>query len=232
MAGESSAGFQRARRPEQQEARRRAILDATRVLLDRSEVAEVSLREIAREVGCANSNVLRYFETREGVLLALLECEWSEWSAGLERALAPAGAGEPVRALARTIAETVAAHPRMCKLMSALNALIKAESPDSVTTRFRASSTVHNLHVARLLAARVPALSAPVASELVAMAGAYIAGWWPLAQWPEQGRLTPALDDPDLVPRRDFTDGLTRALHLMLAGVLIETAYDSLAPRP
>jgi AcrR family transcriptional regulator len=219
--------FQRARRPEQQEARRQAILDATRVLLDRAEVAEVSLREIAREVGCANSNVLRYFDTREGVLLALLDCEMSDWFTSLERALPPASAREPVRAIARAIADTVADHPRMCKLMSAMSALIKAESPDSVTARFRISAATHNLRTARLLTERVPALTVPVASELVAMAGAYIAGWWPLAQWSERSRLVLPVEDPDLSPPVNFADGLARGLHLMLAGLLVETAFES-----
>jgi AcrR family transcriptional regulator len=229
VAGSVAEGFQRARRPEQREVRRQAILDATRVLLDRAEVAEVSLREIAREVGCANSNVLRYFGTREGVLLALLDHEWGDWLADLERALPAAGTGAPVHVVARTAAETVAAHPRMCKLMSALSGLLRTEAPESVAAAFHQASATRNLQAARLLAERVPGLSTPLASELMMMASAYVAGWWPLAQ-SGQDAPEPPLEDPDLVRPHTFVDGLARGLHLMLAGLLVESAFVPGAP--
>ena len=68
---ETSCGFQRARRPEQREARRQAILDAAAAMLAESSVTEVSLRELSKRVGLAKSNVLRYFESREEVFLEL-----------------------------------------------------------------------------------------------------------------------------------------------------------------
>ena len=46
-------------------------------------VAEVTLNELSRRVGLAKSNVLRYFESREAVLLDLLGSEWQEWLAAL-----------------------------------------------------------------------------------------------------------------------------------------------------
>ena len=73
--------FQRARTDEQRAARRDAILDVARRLVVDEGVAHVSLNEIAREVGLAKSNVLRYFETREAILLTLLGTEYQEWVA-------------------------------------------------------------------------------------------------------------------------------------------------------
>ena len=61
-------GFQRARRPEQIEARRCAILDAARAMLGSRPVADISLRELSESVGLAKSNVLRYFDSREAHL--------------------------------------------------------------------------------------------------------------------------------------------------------------------
>ena len=71
------ADFQRARSPQQQEQRRRDILDAARQLLEQAPLAEISLRELSRQVGLAKSNVVRYFPTREAVFLALLVDDWS-----------------------------------------------------------------------------------------------------------------------------------------------------------
>ncbi|NGO11939.1 TetR/AcrR family transcriptional regulator [Streptomyces sp. HC44] len=65
--------FQRARSKEQREIRRQTILDTAAAMLDEMPVADLSLNELSRRVGLAKSNVLRYFESREAVLLELLE---------------------------------------------------------------------------------------------------------------------------------------------------------------
>ncbi|NED89092.1 TetR family transcriptional regulator, partial [Streptomyces sp. SID11233] len=80
--------FQRARSEEQREIRRRAILDTAAAMLDEMPVAEVSLNELSRRVGLAKSNVLRYFESREAVLLELLDDFLGEWLAVLADELA------------------------------------------------------------------------------------------------------------------------------------------------
>ena len=66
-------GFQRARSEEQRGVRRRAILDTAAGMLAEMPVAEVSLNELSRRAGLAKSNVLRYFDSREAVLLELLD---------------------------------------------------------------------------------------------------------------------------------------------------------------
>ena len=88
--------FDRARSAEQRSARREAILRTAAEMLTRMRVAELSLNALAREVGLAKSNVLRYFESREAVLLELYDRETKAWLDALAR---PAGrtAGEPRR---------------------------------------------------------------------------------------------------------------------------------------
>lgn len=75
--------FQRARTEEQREIRRRAILDMASAMLDEMPVAAVTLNELSRRVGLAKPNVLRYFESREAVLLELLDrflrSGWRTW---------------------------------------------------------------------------------------------------------------------------------------------------------
>ena len=79
--------FQRARSEEQRELRRRAILDAAAAMLAEMPVAQVTLNELSRRAGLAKSNVLRYFESREAVLLELLDSAWQDWLAQLEKDL-------------------------------------------------------------------------------------------------------------------------------------------------
>src|SRR5262245_17594164 len=80
--------FQRARSEEQREVRRQAILDTAAAMLDEMPVAEVSLNELSRRVGLAKSNVLRYFDSREAVLLDLLDYFLRTWLAELPAELA------------------------------------------------------------------------------------------------------------------------------------------------
>ena len=84
------AVFQRARSEEQREARRQAILGAAAAMLAEMPVAEVTLNELSRRAGLAKSNVLRYFESREAVLLELLDAAWQDWLTRLDHDLARA----------------------------------------------------------------------------------------------------------------------------------------------
>src|SRR5215470_11804341 len=71
--------FQRARSDEQRAQRSQAILETAAAMLEAMPVADLSLNELSRRVGLAKSNVLRYFESREAVLLELLTTSLLEW---------------------------------------------------------------------------------------------------------------------------------------------------------
>src|SRR6266567_60446 len=80
--------FQRARSEEQREIRRRTILDTTAEMLESMPAAEVSLNELSRRACLAKSNVLRYFESREAILLELLDRAMKRWLSELAGQLA------------------------------------------------------------------------------------------------------------------------------------------------
>ena len=112
--------FQRARRPEQKEERRvHLLLTARAALHGGMEVSELGLNELARRAGMTKSNVYRYFENREALLLALLEEEAVRWRAELGARLAtgsaPSGSAQQV---AQAFAGATAASPLMCRLFS------------------------------------------------------------------------------------------------------------------
>src|ERR1700676_2329874 len=65
--------FQRARRPAQIEERKEAILLTAVHLFQNNGLENVSLTDIAREVGLAKSNIYRYFESREHIYLVVLQ---------------------------------------------------------------------------------------------------------------------------------------------------------------
>src|SRR3954462_1098374 len=114
--------FQRTRSEEQREIRRRAILDTAEAMLDEMAVADVSLNELSRRIGLAKSNVLKYFESREAVLLELSSSELAAWVDDLARALAavpPAALlDERAELLVDAVVSTLAGRPVFCDLIS------------------------------------------------------------------------------------------------------------------
>ena len=138
--------FVRAHSPEQREVRRATILDTARAMLDEMPVADVTLNGLSRKSCMAKSNVLRYFESREAVLLELCAEALTEWVSDLEprlvrRHVDPADPA-PVRAdrIAAVIAASMAERPVLCDLMSAQAAVLEHNiSTDTVLQYKRAS---------------------------------------------------------------------------------------------
>ena len=161
--------YQRARRPEQKEERREAILAAARALASEQAVRDVSLGDIARRVDLAKSNVLRYFESREDIFQTLLAREWEEWSA--EASARPGAAG---------LAGTLAARPFFCDLLGEQAAVLEHNVSAGNVRAFRARS----IELVTALAAAVGAaagLAGEDAFEVVAAALLIAAGLYPLA---------------------------------------------------
>src|ERR1700759_2192705 len=102
-ASAATEPFQRARRPEQKEQRREAILAAAADLARRDGVRAVTLSAIAGAVGIHKSALLRYFETREAIFLELTGREWGEWREATSAALAEVALGD-ADAVARALA--------------------------------------------------------------------------------------------------------------------------------
>ena len=137
--------FQRARSEEQREVRRRAILNAAAAMLAEMPVADLTLNELSRRVGLAKSNVLRYFESREAVLLELLDAAWQDWLAELGKTLAECAcpgtlADQRGGQLAGILASSLAARPVLCDLLSAQSAVLERNvSPGVAATYKRAT---------------------------------------------------------------------------------------------
>lgn len=129
-----AVAFQRARTDEQREARREHILAVVRELLGERRVADVGLNELSRHVGLAKSNVLRYFGSREAILLELTRREYTAWvddlvatgphagagSAGLASPADSTGPAQAVERLASRIARTAVSRPLLAELLANL----------------------------------------------------------------------------------------------------------------
>jgi AcrR family transcriptional regulator len=130
--------FQRARSEEQRAVRSQAILETAASMLEEMPVADISLNELSRRVGLAKSNVLRYFESREAVLLELLGLSLHEWLEHMTAALPSAirrRAGFTRRAeeVATAIAGSLVQRAVLCDLMAAQAAVLEHNvSPEAI----------------------------------------------------------------------------------------------------
>jgi AcrR family transcriptional regulator len=171
--------FQRARRPEQVQARREAILEAARRLALAQGVAAVSLGAIAAEVGLAKSNVLRYVETREDLYLQLAAEDWRAWEASLALRLGgpKVGVVEAAAALAASLAE----RPLLCQL---LGQPLEQNVSLSASRRYRLGVLRVVGELGALLSRSVSGLTPEDGAEVVALATALAGATWPLAHPP------------------------------------------------
>ena len=113
----STPSPQRARSAAAKQQRERAILDAARSLGTERSVREVTLTDIAAAVGMHKSAMLRYFETREQIFLALTAEGWEDWSAALRARLSELTDGDP-GTVASVLAQSLVVRPFFCDLLA------------------------------------------------------------------------------------------------------------------
>ena len=104
--------FQRARKPEEIQARRETLLAAAAELFDAEGPLGAGLNAIAARAGFTKSNVYRYFESREEVLLSLFLDEMARLVPALVAAIAATPDGD-LDALARVLTTEFASRKRL-----------------------------------------------------------------------------------------------------------------------
>ncbi|MBF0815740.1 TetR/AcrR family transcriptional regulator [Microbacterium paludicola] len=216
--------FQRARSEEQREIRRQAILDTAAGMLDQMSVAEISLNELSRRVGLAKSNVLRYFESREAVLLELLDDFLGEWLAELEQALAAgvdAQATPETRArqLADILTRTLSERRALCDLFGAQGGVLEHNVSVEVVKRHKRSSLGKLAAMAELVRRHLPELGD--GAQTFCMMSLVSAGALSAYVPPPASLLAAYADEPALAELQlDLHDALRIAVTSALLGVL------------
>ncbi|WP_326731550.1 TetR/AcrR family transcriptional regulator [Streptomyces phaeochromogenes] len=221
--------FQRARSEEQREVRRRAILDTAAAMLDEMPVSEVSLNELSRRVGLAKSNVLRYFESREAVLLDLLDSAWKQWAAVLPEQLAagidPDGsARQRGEGLAAVLTRSFAQHRVFCDLLSAQAGVLEHNVSAEVAARYKKAAVGNVIALAVPVRRHVPELG-DWAEQLCAQVLMVAGPVWTHAR-PSPAMLAAYEADPSVAALRiDFTATLEEMLNTLIAGTLAREAH-------
>lgn len=217
--------FQRARSEEQREERRQAILGAAAEMLSEMQVADISLNELSRRAGLAKSNVLRYFESREAILLELLDSAWQDWLARLARDLdtgvtpsAPVSTrGDQV---ASELAGSLSTAAALCDLLNAQAAVLERNVSPDVAARYKRAALNAVAALGRLILGQLPELGEQDAFRLAGAVTMMAGALWPHAQ-PTPPMLAAYAADPELAAMRlDFTTTLREAAEVLISGLL------------
>lgn len=216
--------FQRARSAEQREARRRTILDTALAMLDEMPVAEVSLNELSRRVGLAKSNVLRYFESREAVLLELLDRALRDWLAevageladGVDRGLPP---GERAERFSDVVAHSLARRTVLCDLIGAQAGVLEHNVSTDAVVRFKRSALSGLDAMAELMRRYVPEVGGQAAS-ICLLAMILTGGLWTHCR-PSPSALAAYEVDPALATLHlELAPALAHGLTLLISGAM------------
>ncbi|MCP2253202.1 transcriptional regulator, TetR family [Prauserella aidingensis] len=204
--------FVRARRPEQKQQRREAILAAAGELALERGVRNVSLGDIAKRVGFAKSNVVRYFGTREEIYLELSLVHGRQWVDEVKRRL-------PCEGIVDALVEPLGERPLLCDLISQGGTSLEHNVGVEAAAEFK--RTMHGLIVE--LAVAIAECSAELteaeASEVVTAAAACAMAFYPAANPPPT--LREAYDrHPELAAMQvEFVPATKRAVAALLAGI-------------
>ena len=216
--------FQRARTDEQRELRRQAILETTSAMLDEMPVAEVTLNELSRRVGLAKTAVVRYFESREAVLLDLLNDQTASWLTELEQELS-AGVDlglstmERAEQTADVLSRSLASRKVLCDLYGAQGGVLEHNVSVEVARRHKQASLSNLKVMTDLLQRYLPETGDHVEHfclNLLLMAGALSAYMPPPPSLLAVYEAEPAL----AVHRIDLRSALRLAVITSLAGML------------
>ena len=217
--------FQRARNAEQREARRRTILGTAAAMLEEMPVSEVSLNELSRRVGLAKSNVLRYFESREEILLELLDQARSQWLASLAGQLSagvdPAG-GERDRGdqIAAVIAGSLGSRRVLCDLLSAQDSVLEHNVSVEIAARYKRAFLADIESLAGLVRHHLPELRQDDSLRLSGMVVLLVSALWPATR-PSASMLAAYEADPALAAMRvHFAPALREAISVLITGSL------------
>jgi len=180
----AAPSFERARSADAKRVRERDILDAARRLAVERTVRSVTLTDVAALVGLHKSALLRYFETREQILLLLAAEEWPGWSAAVRERLERLPVGAPEDAVAAALAETLVERPLFCDLLAHVPLGLERNVSVETVRRYKRGTGAEVDRIAAALLRVLPGLGSTAAVDAVAAATSLAGAFWQMATPP------------------------------------------------
>ncbi|OAT70148.1 TetR family transcriptional regulator [Mycobacteroides immunogenum] len=217
--------FRRARSEEQRQIRRQAILDTASSMLSNMPVSQISLNELSRRTGLAKSAMLRYFESREAVLLELLDAAFRSWLeeivAELSHITRPDSAQERADQLAALLSRSLQQQAVLCDLITAQPGVLENNVSAETLLCFRRSSHSNVSQLTEAVRRYIPELGEDTRSVVLSVMMSSAALW--MYAKPSASTIAASESEPELVDiYLNFDSDLEPMLARIMAGALVK----------
>lgn len=199
--------------------RRQAILKTASSMLSDMPVSQISLNELSRRIGLAKSAMVRYFESREAVLLELLDASLRCWVAEIVAELShdtrSGSAQERADRLAALLSRSLREHTVLCDLMTAQPGVLEYNVSPETLLRFRRSAHATIAEYTEAIRGYIPELGEDAQSVSLSTV-VTSAALWMYAQ-PSASAIAACEAEPELA---DFSLNFDNDLETMLARLI------------
>lgn len=168
---------ERARSAEDKQQRSEALLDAAEALArELGGMRFVTVAAVTERVGLHRTGVLRYYASREELLLELAERGWGQWRDAVVSAVG-GRTGLGPREIADVVAATLVALPVFCDLLTHVTLSLEGDVDLERARRYKTNSfAAHDAIVAALAPAGT--MTAGQVESLLVAAVMFAAGFW------------------------------------------------------
>jgi AcrR family transcriptional regulator len=215
---------QRARSDGDKAQRYAEIVVAAREVLDSVELDHFAMAAVAEKLGLVKGTLYRYFPTREGLLLAVLQHECTDWFdhvdtrlCELESPLATVRSPQRASAVAALIVESLIARPRLLRMLSSAQTVLERNVPYETALLFKTFLLERSAITGRLLA-RALGLPRARGVRLLVHLNAVVVGLYGAAH--PAPIVATVLAQPEFAPLRvDLRQELDRLVPALIAGL-------------
>ncbi len=212
----------RARKEEDKQARRDAILDVAATMLGRREFASITMAEVARRCGLAKGTLYLYFGSKEELFLATLERELAAWFDALGEQLARRG-NVDANAFGRLVARSLRERDTLTDLLTLLHAVLERNVDPEAALAFKRVLKDKLVHGGAVLQRVMPRLPPGGGVRLLVRIHALVVGLRQMADPPPN--IAEVLRRDELaVLRIDFESELAAAIASLIRGMAHEPA--------
>jgi AcrR family transcriptional regulator len=216
---------ERARSIEDKQQRSEALLDAAEALaIELGGVRFITVAAVTERVGLHRTGVLRYYASKEELLLELAERGWGRWRDTIKAALGDRTALEPTE-VARVLAGSITSLPVFCDLLTHVTLSLEGDVDIERARRFKTNSFAAHDDIVNALN-HASNMSAEQIMGLLAATLMLTAGFWQVSHpTPTLARLY------EQEPRwghvaLDFAPRLGHLLQAMAVGLAGRTGTD------
>lgn len=221
-AAATARTWQRARREEDKDERRRALLDAARALFEEQPYAQVKIADVAARAGLAKGTVFVYYASKESLFLALTEQLLAEWMAALAAELEGVRGRISAQRAARILAGSLAARPTLARLLAILGSVLEQEADVERIAQFKTKLVEGLADSGALLERKLGFLGEGGGAHLLVRCYALVVGLHALSEVSPNAAQAIASRAELASLRFDFERELESALGLLLRGIEAE----------